>query len=160
MTTYHAIHSKHHMSRKGLRLIGNARRHTPRWSLAALFRFRFLAVKAARSRVLLAILAVATHPASSLAQNASARTSDWARVNSLGHLSYRSLPTGDHIMDFSYAGYGGGGRAIPVVPVKRTVSPSGNDDSAAIQAALDEVEALPLRRGFRGTGLRRAGVFL
>jgi hypothetical protein len=63
-------------------------------------------------------------------------------------------------MDFSHAGYMGGGVAIPTVPVKRTVKPSGgDDDSAVIQAAIDEVSALPLVGGFRGAVLLAPGVY-
>jgi hypothetical protein len=63
-------------------------------------------------------------------------------------------------MDFSHAGYMGGGVAIPAVPVKRTVKPSGGaDDAASIQAAIDEVAALPLRGRFRGAVLLAPGVY-
>jgi hypothetical protein len=64
------------------------------------------------------------------------------------------------MMDFSTAGYMGGGVALPMVPVKRTVQPSGNeDDTDAIQAAVNEVAALPLVDGFRGAVLLAPGVF-
>ena len=60
-----------------------------------------------------------------------------------------ALPAGDRIMDFSFAGYGGGGVAIPDVPARITVSPGG-DDSANIQTALDEVSKMSLVDGRRG----------
>jgi hypothetical protein len=63
-------------------------------------------------------------------------------------------------MDFSYAGYGGGGAPIPGVPVAKTVAPSGGDDTANIQNAIDEVSQMPLTNGFRGAVLLRAGMFL
>src|SRR5262249_1413673 len=75
--------------------------------------------------------------------------SKWVHVDQ-GKLVYQALPTGDRIVDFSYAGYGGGGVAIPSVPVKRTVAPSGGDDTAAIQAALDAVAKLAPQNGIRG----------
>ena len=54
-------------------------------------------------------------------------------------------------MDFSHAGYMGGGVALPVVAVRRTLKPSGgDDDSAAIQAVINEVAATGLTNGFRG----------
>jgi hypothetical protein len=62
-------------------------------------------------------------------------------------------------MDFSHAGYMGGGVALPTLPVKKEVAPSGGDDSATIQAAIDEVSALPLVNGFRGAVLLRPGTF-
>lgn len=39
-------------------------------------------------------------------------------------------------IDFSYAGYGGGEVPIPAVPVVLSVSPSGGDDTAMLQAAI------------------------
>jgi hypothetical protein len=64
-------------------------------------------------------------------------------------------------MDFSSAGYMGGGVALPNVPVKRTVKPSNKgDDAAAIQAAIDAVAALPLEGKFRGTVVLGPGTFV
>ncbi len=63
-------------------------------------------------------------------------------------------------MDFSSAGYMGGGVALPDVPVKVTVKPSGGqDDSAAIQAAIAEVAAMPLQGRFHGAVLLESGTF-
>ena len=90
---------------------------------------------------------------------AGAATSAWVLPGPDGHLNYRTTPAGDRIMDFSSAGYGGGGIPLPEVPVERTVRPSGGDDSAAIQAALDAVAALPLQDGFRGAVLLGPGKF-
>ncbi|HTQ32498.1 MAG TPA: chitobiase/beta-hexosaminidase C-terminal domain-containing protein [Opitutaceae bacterium] len=89
---------------------------------------------------------------------ASAATSPWAEVVN-GQLRYQTLGNGNHIMDFSTAGYMGGGVALPLVPVQRTLSPSGGDDTSAIQAAIDAVAGLPLVNGFRGTVLLKAGTF-
>ena len=64
------------------------------------------------------------------------------------------------LMDFSSAGYGGGGVALPSVPAKFAVTPSGGDDTRLIQAAIDAVGKLPLGAdGFRGAVLLRAGTF-
>ena len=41
------------------------------------------------------------------------------------------------MLDFSYAGYMGGGVALPAVPVRAKLAPSGGDDTDALQAALD-----------------------
>jgi len=69
-------------------------------------------------------------------------------------------PAGDKIMDFSSAGYMGGGVALPTVSVRRTVEPSGGpDDTAAIQAAIDEVSAMSLDSGFRGAVLLAPGTY-
>src|SRR5215472_13684604 len=69
-------------------------------------------------------------------------TSAWAFIDDTGMLAYGTLPQGDRLLDFSYAGYGGGGVAIPFVATQQTVDPSGGDDTAAIQAAIDAVSQL------------------
>jgi len=62
--------------------------------------------------------------------------------------------------DFSRAGYNGGGVPLPFVAAKRTLSPAGGDDRAAIQAAIDQVSALrPDANGFRGAVALAAGTF-
>lgn len=86
--------------------------------------------------------------------------SEWIYRGDDGKLVYKTTPTGDRIMDFSHAGYMGGGVALPVVPVKRVVKPSGtNDDTQLIQNAIDEVAAMPLKNGFRGTVELAPGTF-
>jgi hypothetical protein len=86
--------------------------------------------------------------------------SRWAHPDGKGGLTYEPLAgTGDHIMDFSHAGYGGGGVALPVVPVVATLAPSGGDDQAAIQGAIDAVSARPLERGIRGALLLKPGTY-
>jgi len=90
------------------------------------------------------------------------KISQWVHPGSDGKLVYKTTPKGDRIMDFSYAGYMGGGVAIPSVPVKATVKPSnaaGADDTAAIQKAIDEVSTLKLENGFRGAILLEAGTY-
>ncbi|MDA0591408.1 MAG: DUF4838 domain-containing protein [Planctomycetota bacterium] len=83
----------------------------------------------------------------------------WVAAGSNGKLEYKTTPKGDRIMDFSYAGYMGGGVALPTLPVKKEVAPSGGDNTAVIQAAIDEVSALPLVDGFRGAVLLKPGTF-
>lgn len=64
------------------------------------------------------------------------------------------------IPDFSYAGYKGGGVALPDVPVKKTLNPVAGDNRAQIQAAIAEVEALAAdANGFRGAILLKAGTY-
>jgi hypothetical protein len=87
-------------------------------------------------------------------------TSEWVYADSNEKLVYMATPAGDRIMDFSYAGFRGGGVAIPSVSVKRSVEPSGgDDDTALIQAAIDEVAQLPLEGGFRGAVVLGSGTF-
>jgi hypothetical protein len=87
--------------------------------------------------------------------------SEWVHPGGAdGRLVYKTTPTGERIMDFSYAGYMGGGVALPEVPVRRTVQPStAGDDTNAIQAAIDEVAKLPPQNGFRGAVLLAPGTF-
>lgn len=64
------------------------------------------------------------------------------------------------VLDFSNAGFGGGGVPIPSVAAAFAVGPSGGDDTRAIQDALDAVAARPLdERGFRGAVVLRSGTF-
>ncbi len=85
--------------------------------------------------------------------------SAWVHPDGHGRLVYQATTRGDRIMDFSYAGYMGGGVALPDVPVKATVKPSGGDDTAAIQRAVDEIGERPVENGFHGAVLLAPGVF-
>src|SRR5687767_13811245 len=78
---------------------------------------------------------------------------DWAYFGADGKLVYEKDALGNRNVDFSHAGYMGGGVAIPNVPVKRTLTTTGADQTAAIQAAIDEVSAMPLVNGVRGAVL-------
>jgi hypothetical protein len=89
----------------------------------------------------------------------SAQQSRWVHPGSDGKLVYAQSPHGDRIVDFSYAGYRGGGVAIPDWPATTTVNPTGADDTAAIQAALDAAAKLPLVEGHRGSVWLAAGSF-
>lgn len=103
-------------------------------------------------RVMLASLALVA------AGSARAASSQWVRLSEASRLVYWTTERGDRVMDFSHAGYRGGGVALPEVPVVETVQPSGGeDDAAVIQAAIDRVAAMPLRDGFRGTVLLAPG---
>ena len=77
-----------------------------------------------------------------------------------GTLVYVAEEKGDTIPDFSYAGYRGGGVAIPTVPVQETIWPVAGDNQTNVQAAIDKVSALPPDQyGFRGAVLLRAGYY-
>lgn len=87
--------------------------------------------------------------------------SRWVYPGPDGKLVYKTTPAGDRIMDFSTAGYMGGGVALPDVPVKKAISPSGaEDDTSRIQSAIEEVSQLPLEKGFRGAVLLEPGTFV
>jgi hypothetical protein len=83
----------------------------------------------------------------------------WVILGAEGKLEYQTTPQGDRIMDFSHAGYRGGGVALPTLPVRKEVAPTGGDDTDAIQAAIGQVSALPSVNGFRGAVLLKPGTF-
>ena len=86
-------------------------------------------------------------------------TSAWVYYEH-GKLRYASDDAGNRIIDFSWAGYRGGGVSLPKVPPRITVTPSGGDDTSAIQSAIDAVSARqPDRKGFRGAVLLAPGSF-
>src|SRR5580700_10181084 len=65
----------------------------------------------------------------------SSPASAWVYADANGKLRYKPLDAnGDTIMDFSSAGYMGGGVALPTVSAEKTLTPSGEDDTSAIQA--------------------------
>src|SRR5437868_2956281 len=89
-----------------------------------------------------------------------AATSEWVRPGPDGKLVYKTTAAGDRIMDFSFAGYMGGGVALPDVAAVKTIKPSGGeDDTPLIQDAIDEVGAMPMKDGFRGAVVLSAGTF-
>lgn len=82
-------------------------------------------------------------------------------VDAQGRLSFPADADGNRIPDFSHAGYRGGGVPLPAdIPVVRTLSPEAGNQTARIQAALDEVATLPLQpNGYRGTLRLAAGTW-
>jgi hypothetical protein len=87
-------------------------------------------------------------------------TSARLAVGTDGRLQYFAHSNGDTVPDFSHAGYGGGGVALPNPAVKQTVSPGTGDDGPRIQAAIDAVGALTAdASGFRGAVLLNAGTY-
>lgn len=67
---------------------------------------------------------------------------------------------GNIIIDSSHAGYGGGGVAIPTVPVRETIWPVAGDNTENIQAAINRVSSRPLDAGgFRGAVVLKAGYY-
>lgn len=85
---------------------------------------------------------------------------EWVKYDQKGKLSYKTTVNGDRIMDFSHAGYKGGGVPLPHIATQITVKPSGTgDDTKLIQNAIDQVAKMPLQNGFRGAVELSAGVF-
>jgi len=89
----------------------------------------------------------------------SSAKSQWVYLDAKGKLTYKTLDGGDKIMDFSHAGYMGGGVAIPSIPVRITLRPSAGDNTDAIQKAIDEVSKMKMVDGFRGAVLLKPGTY-
>jgi hypothetical protein len=67
---------------------------------------------------------------------------------------------GNTVIDSSHAGYGGGGVAIPTIPVRETIWPVAGDNTENIQAAINKVAARPMDAGgFRGAVLLKGGYY-
>jgi hypothetical protein len=66
--------------------------------------------------------------------------SEWAYLGDDHRLHYKTDSHGNHIMDFSAAGYRAGGVALPTVPTAKRLTPIAGDNTARIQGALDEVK--------------------
>jgi len=81
------------------------------------------------------------------------------QVDPKGNISYQPEANGFIIPDFSVAGYRGGGVELPVIKVVHTISAIEGDNTAHIQAAIDKVGAMPLRKGIRGALLLKAGMY-
>src|SRR5258708_39908990 len=63
--------------------------------------------------------------------------SEWAFGGPDHRLHYRYDARGNSIMDFSSAGYRGGGVKLPSVAAAQRLTPAAGDNTARIQAALD-----------------------
>jgi hypothetical protein len=89
-----------------------------------------------------------------------AQASKWVSPGADQRLRYATDDRGNRIMDFSFAGYKGGGVRVPDVRVRRRVTPIAGDNTAPIQRAIDQVSTLPLDRdGFRGAVLLERGTY-
>lgn len=77
-----------------------------------------------------------------------------------GKLLYNADDRGNRVPDYSYAGYAAGERPIPTVPAKLVVGAPANDNTAALQAAIDQAGRLDMDpTGFRGAVLIPPGTY-
>src|SRR4051794_21438739 len=84
----------------------------------------------------------------------------WVQFGANNTLTYHADNMTNRLPDFSYAGYMGGGVALPTVPVKQTIGPVGGDNTASIQSAINTVSGLtPDANGFRGAVLLLPGTY-
>lgn len=87
-------------------------------------------------------------------------TSGWVYPGTDGRMRYKMDARGNRIMDFSHAGYKGGGVAVPQARVARTLEPASGDSTTRIQAAIDDVSRLPLDANhLRGAVLLQKGTY-
>jgi hypothetical protein len=92
--------------------------------------------------------------------SASAQTNTLVNYGTNGLLSYTPIGSGNVVPDYSGVGYKNGEVAIPSVPVVLTLDAVAGDNRAAIQAAINQVAAMPVQaNGFRGAILLRAGYY-
>lgn len=93
--------------------------------------------------------------------SAAATTNAWVYYDAGGHLAYQTWGNGNKIMDFSTAGYMGGGVALPTnILVKTNLTAGAGDFTVKIQNAISYVGGLtPDANGFRGVVLLGPGTF-
>lgn len=92
-----------------------------------------------------------------------AQQSQWVRPSANGRLVYSRDQNGVMIPDYSFAGYHSGGVALPSVPAQIKLFPSGADDTAAIQHAIDAISGRPLPSGlieFQGKPVTPQSLYL
>jgi hypothetical protein len=96
----------------------------------------------------------------SIAAVAAQSTSKWVYPDAKGRLQYTADARGNRIMDFSHAGYKGGGVRIPDVRVAQTITPVAGDNTPQIRAAIDAVSKRTAdANGFRGAVLLERGTY-
>jgi len=95
------------------------------------------------------------------AANACSAQSQWVHYDDTHTLVYSNDDLGNHIPDFSYAGFGEGGVPLPTnVPVRETVSAISGDNTANIQDIINFVGKLtPDTNGFRGVVSLNPGTY-
>ncbi|MFK7807800.1 MAG: T9SS type A sorting domain-containing protein [Saprospiraceae bacterium] len=89
-----------------------------------------------------------------------AQSSQRAFLSSDNTMQYTTDENNNYIVDFSYAGYKNGEEAIPKIPIVKTIQPITGDNTAHIQAAIDEVATMTLNaNGIRGGVLLESGLY-
>jgi len=92
--------------------------------------------------------------------NSAIAQTDLVKTDTSGRLSYYTDSDGFIIPNFSHAGYKGGGVSLPELSVVKEISPVSGDNTAHIQAAIDEIgKRTPDINGYRGALLLKAGKY-
>ncbi|MFZ4455945.1 MAG: T9SS type A sorting domain-containing protein [Bacteroidales bacterium] len=87
------------------------------------------------------------------------QTTTLVSIDANGKLTYKPDSKGTIIPDFSGVGYKNSESPIPHISVVKTVTAVAGDNVANVQAAINEVAALPLSNGIRGAILFKAGTY-
>lgn len=93
---------------------------------------------------------------------ANSQQANWVHFNSgRTALVYSNDDLGNHLIDYSYAGYEGGGVALPTNQfIAQTLSPLAGDNTTQIQNAINAVGSLtPGANGVRGVVLLNTGTY-
>jgi hypothetical protein len=118
--------------------------------------YRFVHIQAMQARLAIALAALTAVTVAVAAQG----RSTWVYPGGDHRLRYGTDARGNRIMDFSHAGYKGGGVRLPDVRVARTIGAVPGDNTSRIQAAIDEVSAgTPAADGIRGAVLLTPGTY-
>ena len=116
-----------------------------------------MTIRHVRSSMLVAVACLVLVP--SLDAQSRRPTTQYVRQQD-GQLVITPHDNGDRVVDFSHAGYRGGNRPIPTVPARVVVRPVVGDAAATIQAAIEQVGAMPAdANGFRGAVLLAPGKY-
>src|SRR6516162_5038730 len=85
----------------------------------------------------------------------------WVHFGTNRTLAYFSDDLTNHLIDYSYAGYGGGGVALPTnQPVMQTLNAIAGDNTTRVQNAINAVGNLaPGANGVRGVVLLNPGTY-
>ena len=95
-----------------------------------------------------------------LSQFVLGQTSTLVSLDGNGKLVYQLDEKGNRIPDFSGVGYKNGESEIPEVEVVKTINAVSGDNYANIQAAINEVAAMPLlSNGLRGAIMFKSGTY-
>jgi len=74
-------------------------------------------------------------------------------------LVYRQLKTGDRIIDFSYAGYGGGGVALPIFPSEKQSHPPAKTTPLQFNLPSTRYPSFPSSTAYEALSSSPAGHF-
>lgn len=110
---------------------------------------------------IVAVFGLFVYLLAAVAVQAQPRPSPPVALDAGGRLAYTPDERGNRLPDFSYCGYMAGEQGIPNVPVRIVVPVKAGDATARIQAALDQVAALPPGPdGIRGAVLLEKGNYV